>query len=137
MTGDEDVPFPLVVTEGFGQLSMSERTFELARRYAGSRVAINGTTQVRAGATRPELLIFRSAPTGRQRCHDSLERSFSLNAHVRIVREPYFGKTGNIVGLPVTPMEIESGAVVRIAEIELASGGKAVVPRANIEIIPL
>ncbi|MDD2943934.1 MAG: hypothetical protein PHC51_13335 [bacterium] len=135
MTGDEDIPFPLIITEGFGRLSMSERVLTIARRFDGYQAAINGTTQVRAGATRPELIILRGDEPLADTKTTTEHKSFSPGSKVRIVREPYFGETGEIVSLPVTPETIASGAIVRIANVRLDSGHEQAIPRANIELL--
>src|SRR4030042_6773301 len=54
ITGSEELGISLVVTEGFGQINMAERTFELLKSKQGKRVCINGATQIRAGVIRPE-----------------------------------------------------------------------------------
>ena len=54
---------------------------------------------------------------------------------VRIIREPYFGKLGLVKALPPELKEIETGAKVRIMDVELADGTVVTVPRANVELI--
>lgn len=51
---------PVVLTEGFGRLSMDALTWELLCEHSGAIVSIDGLTQIRAGVVRPALLI----PTG-------------------------------------------------------------------------
>ena len=58
-----------------------------------------------------------------------------IGTHIRVIREPYFGKLGSVTKLPPELVEIESGAVVRILEAKLNDGADVVVPRANVEII--
>ncbi len=130
MTGYEEIPFPLFITEGFGTLPISERFFSVATRYRGSRASINGQTQVRAGAIRPELIIpslSSSAVSGKP-------PELTGGAKVRCIRTPYFGRFGTVQGLPPDPEKIESGAIVRVAVIALESGEVVRVPRANIEL---
>ena len=55
-TGNEDMGFTLVLTEGFGELGMGPRSFELLARLDGVNVAVNGATQIRAGVLRPEVI---------------------------------------------------------------------------------
>ena len=54
---------------------------------------------------------------------------------MRLIRVPYFGAIGTVVELPHEPVQIESGASVRVLRAELADGRKVVVPRANVELI--
>jgi len=57
ITGQEDLPLTIVITEGFGVRSMNQVIFEELRRHQGQVVSINGQTQIRAGVIRPEVII--------------------------------------------------------------------------------
>ncbi len=58
ITGAEDVPFPLVLMEGFLPASMSQAVFQAFTGSAGCICSIKGTTHIRAGVIRPEVLIY-------------------------------------------------------------------------------
>ena len=79
-----------------------------------------------------EWLMARgpSEPEGR-RCHGKLE----IGDVLRVIRMPYFGQIGRVSGLPAELQAVESGAVVRVLEVELDGGERVVVPRANVELI--
>ena len=47
----------LIITEGFGQVKMSNKTFNLLLDNNNNNVSINGSTQIRAGVLRPEIFI--------------------------------------------------------------------------------
>jgi len=57
VTGDENVPLTLILTEGFGSIRMAERTFKLLQSLQGRGASVNGATQIRAGAMRPEIIV--------------------------------------------------------------------------------
>src|SRR5205814_738404 len=57
ITGSEQVGLTLIVTEGFGEIAMAERTFNLLASRQGDAAAVNGATQIRAGVMRPEIVI--------------------------------------------------------------------------------
>ncbi|MBQ7528422.1 hypothetical protein IJT10_00765, partial [bacterium] len=57
ITGSEQVGLTLIITEGFGQIAMAQRTFELLRRHEGYWASVSGATQIRAGVIRPEIII--------------------------------------------------------------------------------
>jgi biotin carboxyl carrier protein len=130
MTGDEDLPSTIIITEGFGQLQFSERTLSILREHQGKSASINGATQVRAGAMRPEIIIPSETKAEEKRASTTL----AVGQMVRCIRAPYFGRFGRVVTLPTEPTKIESGAVVRVAGIELLDGERIVVPRANLEL---
>src|SRR5204863_7725662 len=49
--------FVLIVTEGFGFAPMSKRVFEMIAAYDGQEIAVDGTTRLRGGLARPEIII--------------------------------------------------------------------------------
>ena len=57
ITGSENVGPSLIITEGFGEIAMAKRTYELLHSNEGRFASINGATQIRAGVIRPEILI--------------------------------------------------------------------------------
>ena len=133
ITGDEDVPFTLIITEGFGDLAISKRVLDLAKDCNGFNCSINGATQVRAGATRPEIIIPRKDSADNS---SELEQKFlEVGANIRIIRVPNFGAFGEITELPSKPEKIPTGAKVRVLRAKLENGEVVTVPRANVELV--
>ncbi len=54
---------------------------------------------------------------------------------LRVIRVPHFGRIGRVSALPVELRQVESGARVRVLEVEFEDGSRALVPRANVELI--
>lgn len=134
MTGSEPITMSVMITEGFGELNLHGHIMEIARLYNGSEASINGTTQIRAGALRPELLIF---PEDSKLNMEPIEKDkgFYEGARIRGTREPYFGKTGTIKKLPVEVELLETGIEARVAVVKFDNGVEASVPRANLEML--
>lgn len=133
ITGDEAVPFSLIITEGFGRLPISSQILDLLNPLEGHLASVNGATQVRAGALRPEVIV----PLGTEDQAEAVQterRTLEVGRRVRLIRVPHFGKYGEVIALPLEPKAVESGAVVRVAKIKLQSGEEVTVPRANLEI---
>lgn len=138
ITGHENIGLTLIVTEGFGTMCMSERTFNLLRRLEGKEAAINGATQIRAGVIRPEIIVPQ--PDAERAVHSAEssvvpQKGMEPGMAVRIIREPDFGRMGKIVRLPVDLQVVETESPVRVLEVDLEDGRKVVVPRADVEII--
>ena len=57
ITGDEDIPFTLILTSGFGSFKMNEECAEFLNNSIGKYVGISGRTQIRAGVTRPMVIV--------------------------------------------------------------------------------
>lgn len=134
ITGEEELGLTLIITEGFGELAMSNRAFNLLRRLEGKQASINGTTQIRAGVLRPELIIPHSESTEQSDGQD-VSSGMKLGTLLRIIREPYFGKIATVTSLPVKLQKVESGSSVRVVEVELDDGNLVLIPRANVEVI--
>ena len=135
ITGDEEVGLTLIITEGFGRMAMSMNTFKLLKSANGKNASINGATQIRAGVLRPEIIIPQEREELESFDQDILSDGINPGTMVRVIREPFFGRIGTIKALPVDLHELDSGSYARVFEIELENGEKAIVPRANVEII--
>ncbi len=136
ITGSENVGITLIATEGFGKLRMADRTFELLKSLSGRKTSMNGATQIRAGVMRPELIAPTiDASAAKKRADLSSGAGLENGTKVRIIREPYFGLIGRVVGLPVALASIETEAKVRVLDVELDDKRKVTLPRANVEII--
>ncbi|RLE58787.1 MAG: hypothetical protein DRJ35_07165 [Thermoprotei archaeon] len=137
ITGSEDIPLTVIVTEGFGHIPMAKRTFELLKKYDGKEASINGATQIRAGVIRPEVVIKQEEPPEeiKQKAQQVGMKGLEVGTLVRVIRVPYFGKIGRVVSMPPEPQQLESETYARVCEIEFTDGTRAIVPRANLEMI--
>jgi len=137
ITGSEEVVTSIVMTEGFGKVSMAEKTFNLFKKFDSKIASMNGATQIRAGVIRPEVIIPLSGDDLSSKIKSLSEDDMiiSVNSNVRVIRTPYFGKVGKVISLPSELMEMESGTIVRVAEVKFLDGETTIIPRANLEMI--
>lgn len=136
ITGSEEIGLTLILTEGFGQIPIAQKTFDLLQSRSGAKTSINGATQIRAGVVRPEIIIpYETSKSGGTETGKPAERGMETGDTVRVIRVPYFGKIGRIKALPFSPQTIETEATVRILEIGFSDGSTVMVPRANVEMI--
>ena len=135
ITGSEEIGPSLIITEGFGQISMAARTYELLIFNEGKFGSINGSTQIRAGVIRPEILIPYEKLDGAGEEYDESDLAISEGSLIRVIRAPYFGKVGTVKSLPHELAKMESETLVRVAEIEFEDGSIEIIPRANLEMI--
>jgi hypothetical protein len=133
LTGDEDLPFTVIITEGFGSLEMSSRARDIFIHNNGRFVSIDGTTQVRAGAVRPEVVMPLDGEPNTISVISKSSEGLNIGSMVRIIRAPFFGKIGTIADLPVNPMKLPTGAYSRVARVHIGDE-IAIVPRANLEV---
>jgi hypothetical protein len=138
ITGTERIGLTIVITEGFGDIAMADRTHALLASFAGREASVNGATQIRAGVMRPEIVIARTAadPEPAQGARPE-EGALEIGTQVRLIRDPYFGMLGSVTALPHEPAVLGSGSKARVLEVALADGRRVTVPRANIELIEM
>lgn len=134
ITGQEPITLTMLVTEGFGNLNMAERTFNLLKSLDGQEASINGATQIRAGVIRPEILVPLST-TAKQVSVAADAFELKAGTAIRVIREPYFGRLGTVTDLPAQLVVLESGTEVRVLRAKLSDGEEVTVPRANVEIM--
>jgi len=137
ITGHEEVGLTLIVTEGFGKMEMSQRTFNLFKRFQGYAASMNGSTQIRAGVQRPEVIISYFEKELEDIPEENLDVGIIPGTTVRIIRQPYFGVIGKVFSLPLELQKLDTESKVRVLDVELDDGNVVTVPRANVEIIEL
>jgi hypothetical protein len=136
ITGTEQVGFTLILTEGFGSIPMAGKTFALLSAHVGQPASISGATQIRAGVIRPEIIIPKGGAAGDHSAVTVPQREgIRIGDQVRIIRDPLFGKIGEVASLPPELRKIPTESEVRVMEVRFADGTKAVIPRTNIELI--
>ena len=57
LTGRENIAFPIIITEGFGNFNMRKEYQEFLKNSHGKFCYMNPHTQIRAGVTRPTIII--------------------------------------------------------------------------------
>lgn len=135
VTGHESLALSIVMTEGFGALPMTERIFALLKQAHGRHVSLDGSTQVRAGVIRPEVIIPAAEDIVTTELAAYAERhALTVGAPVRIVRAPYFGLRGEVTDLPEAPEQVESESRVQVAVVALNDGRSVRVPVQNVEV---
>lgn len=136
ITGNEKKGITLVVTEGFGEIMMAHKTYELLKSKEGQMACINGATQIRAGVIRPEVVIpFKEDIKRTDDAHLQGNVGLAIGSPVRVIREPYFGVLGKVSELPAPLQKLESESHARVLGVEFPDGRKAIIPRANVEMI--
>lgn len=136
ITGQEDLGLTLVLTEGFGPISMAARTWELLVAHEGRVASVSGATQIRAGVQRPEIVVAHETGAGRPTAPAEDRGSLEIGSAVRVIREPEFGRIGRVVELPSEPRALETEAMVRVLVVEFSDdGSRRTLPRSNIERI--
>ena len=134
ITGHEDLGLTLVLTEGFGPISMAARTWELLVSHEGRVASVSGATQIRAGVQRPEIVVAHELGASQPMPAAEDRGSLEIGSAVRVIREPEFGRIGRVVELPSEPRALETEALVRVLVVEFSDDhSQRTLPRTNIE----
>jgi len=125
--------FVLVITEGFGSVSMSSRTFEMLAAYDGQQIALNGATRLRGGLARPEIIIPMSRTTQVKWLGEGPQ--LAVGTSVRLLAPDYLGQIATITSLPIGPRAAQSGVVAPVADVTLPGDRRLRVPLVDLEAL--
>lgn len=130
----EELDFPVIVTDGFGEVTMMDSIFELLVEHDGRETSISGGSAAARNGVRPELIIpilNREPPPKRASKRADLEPG----SEVRAVRAPYAGQVGTVVGIPRFAQRLDTGARIRCAEVDFGGDGSAFIPLVNLDVL--
>lgn len=130
----ETLSFPLIATEGIGNLAMSERAFAILQANASKEASLCAEMGGYWERKRPEIIIPAVGEEA-SLAEEKLETILKVGAQVRITRPPHLGKMGQVIAIPSLARAVESGARFRGAEVKLEGGEKVFVPWMNLELV--
>jgi len=128
-------PKPVMLTEGFGTLSMNHTLLTMLSDIEGQQITLDAF-EPRAGDTRrPEIIVTVQPKPGDTPSRMNIMLTFKTGALVRITRAPYEAQSGHIVDLPKAPIVLDNGLRTACARVELAGGQQVIIPLSNLEVI--
>jgi hypothetical protein len=122
--------FPLVITEGMGQIPMAGPLFDYLRSQSGRAALISDGS---GGDGGPELIV--PLLDGTEPSSVMVMRPMGPGRKVRLVRPPFVGLVGTIVTTRTMPQGQGLGALIQGADVRLANGRRLFVPYVNLELI--
>ncbi len=125
--------FVLIITEGFGSVPMSSRTFEMLAAHDGQQIALNGATRLRGGLARPEIIIPMARTTQVKWLGEGPQ--LAVGTSVRLLAPDYLGQVATITSLPVGPRAAQSGVVAPVADVTLPGDRRLRVPLVDLEAL--
>jgi hypothetical protein len=117
--------FPIVATEGYGNLPMSPMAFDILKRLEGHEVSISGRMGEVWDFARPSIIVPLTGhleDEGELAAGDAPLEPARVGDRVRAVRQPLLGQVGEIVALPAEPEPVASGLSLSGAQVAFASG---------------
>jgi len=127
------MPYPVVVVEGFGQMSLSARAHMILKDNQAREVAVNAEKWDRFAGHRPEVIVPLPATDSISEPREAAQ--LAPRQRVRVVCAPHGGETGVIIELMPELVSFSSGLRARAADIRLDGGGSALIPLANLEVV--
>ena len=127
------MPYPILLTEGFGATPMNSPTYDLLSTNAGREASLEASLLEPYEPQQPEILV----PLPATQDLESPDRIVQLQPGVRIraLRAPHAGAVGSLLDLMPGVESFPSGILARSAMVELDGIGSVTVPIANLEVI--
>jgi hypothetical protein len=125
--------FPVLVTEGFGEIPMNSAAFSLLTTNVGREVTVDGRVGGPYSLQRPEVII--PLPAARQVALPDEVIPINPGVRVRVIQAPHIGAVGVVREVPARAVAYPSGVLARSARVELEGSGPAMIPLANLEIL--
>lgn len=127
------IPYPILLTEGFGKMPLCLPIHQLLESNQGREVAVEGHRVEPYGTERPEVIIPQPASHEVDLPEDIVQ--FKPGVRVRVRRDPYLGAVGLVRELLPKVETMPNGVLSRCASVDLERIGATVVPLANLEIL--
>jgi len=130
ITGNESINTTLMLVKGFINQPIEEEIIDFVKDYDGKWVSMRGSTHIRAGAIRPELIL--SPEDNNQIDFEFLEDKIAEGKTVEIKRSgKLHGKKGTLIKIHSKPEKLPSLINVLVATVEI-EGQEVTVPLTNL-----
>lgn len=127
------LPYPVVLTEGFGDIPINQPTYDLLRTNQGREISVNARRADPYDGGHPEIIIPLPVTTPMDVPEDLI--ALSPGVRVRVLRAPYAGMVGIVQTIVSHAVSYESGIMARSARVDLLGERSALVPLANLEVM--
>jgi hypothetical protein len=128
-----EMRYPIVVTDGFGNVPMNSTAYRLITTNAKREMTLNAEVFDRYSGSRPEAIIPLPADSTLPPPRDV--EALAPGQSVRVRRQPAAGKIGTIMNLPEGLSTFPSGLRAPGAEVRLENGEQLLIPLVNLEVV--
>ena len=129
----QQMRFPIVAIDGFGQIPMNSAAYKLLTSNAKRDVTINAEAFNRYTGARPEVII--PLPVSQEPSEPIDMDTLEVGKIVRMRRAPHAGAIGTLTKLHPGLSSLPSGLRAKAAEVKLENEEKILVPLVNLEIV--
>ncbi len=125
--------YPIVLTDGFGAMSMNSAAYKLITTNVKREATLNAEVFDRYSGARPEVII--PLPVSSEPLAPADVETFAAGQTVRLRRPPALGMIGTITSLRPGLTTFPSGLRAAAANIKLENGEQLLVPLVNLEVV--
>ena len=129
----QQLRFPILAVDGFGQFPMNSAAYKLLSTNAKRDVTINAEAFNRYTGTRPEIII--PLPVSQEPDLPVDVDMLDAGQTVRLRRAPHAGEIGTLTKLHPGLSSLPSGLRAPAGDVKLESGDQILVPLVNLEIV--
>jgi len=129
----ENLPYPVVVLEGFGPVPMSPPAFELLSTSRGREAALDAHTPEPYDVQQPEVIIPLPVVNPVELPEEII--NLTPGVRVRATNPPHQGVVGIVERLIPRAVSYPSGILAKSAVVDLDIFGRTNVPLANLEVL--
>jgi hypothetical protein len=129
----QQMRFPILAIDGFGQNPMNSAAYKLLSSNAKRDVTINAEAFNRYTGARPEVII--PLPVSQEPPTPVDVETLEVGQTVRLRRAPHAGAIGTLSKLRPGSSALPSGLRVPAADVKLENGEQILVPLVNLEIV--
>lgn len=123
--------YPIILTEGFGRLTMNSAAYKLLTTNERREVSISGEYLDRMKGVRPEIIIPLPASGDLPVETDT----FANGMQVRILRAPHRGQIGTLTNIYEGLTSLPNGIRTQAGDVQLENGETILLPLANLEVL--
>jgi len=129
----QQMRFPIVAIDGFGQIPMNSVAYKLLASSAKREATINAEAFNRHTGARPEVII--PLPVSQEPPPPTDVDTLEIGQTVRLRRVPHAGTIGTLAKFSSGLATFPSGLRALAAEVKLENGEQILVPLVNLEIV--
>ena len=125
-----DLPFTIILMQGFGS-PMPDSLFDQIKTHENMLVALDGSTQLRAGVQRPQVLFPLAESLPEDYVEPGVAKDIEVGDRVIFVREPHFGKSATVLAKSAQLKETPAKTKAAMLTLQLDDGSEFFAPQQN------
>ncbi len=127
------MPYPIIVLDGFGRLPMNAAAYKLLTTNSKREVTLNAESYNRYTGQRPEIVI--PLPISQEPLEPRDVETFAPDQRVRLRRAPHAGAIATLIDISPRPVTLPNGLRALAGKVRLENGEQILVPLVNLEVV--